>query len=446
VPRARRGILPRMPRAKKTKTPSFAVARTTLDNGLRVVVAPDRSSPAVMVAAYYDVGFRSEPEGRTGFAHLFEHLMFEGSINLEKGMHDRLVNGNGGMLNGSTRNDFTNYFEIMPSNALELALYLEADRMRGLRLTDRNLRNQTDVVKEEVKVNVINQPYGGFPWLWLPMTLFDTFPNAHNAYGDFDDLEAATLDDASAFFDRYYAPGNAVLSITGDADPEETFTLVERHFGDIPAREVPATVEADEAVPTEERRGSREDPRAPQPALALAYRTPDPLSGFAEYLAMTMCSSILADGEASRLHQRLLKTDRTASHLSADVGLVAGTFEVRGPSMFHIAVWHPADSQADGILKAIDEEIDRVADGIEGEELDRFRNAWLADYLGSVDSLMARGMLVSALEQQRGRAELLNEIPAAIAEVTADQVSAVARTWLRPHKRAVLELRAGGAR
>ena len=160
--------------------------RFTLPNGLRVVLAPDRSAPVVGVAVVYDVGIRSEPEGRTGFAHLFEHLMFQGSANLEKLAHFRHVQGAGGTFNGSTHLDYTDYFEILPSNALERALFLEADRMRGPRLTEENLRNQIDVVKEEIRVNVLNRPYGGFPWLKLPPVMFDTFPNAHDGYGSFD--------------------------------------------------------------------------------------------------------------------------------------------------------------------------------------------------------------------------------------------------------------------
>ena len=430
----------------KTKTPALAIERTQLANGLRVVFAPDRASPAVFVAVYYDVGFRSEPEGRTGFAHLFEHLMFQGSATLEKGMHDALVTGNGGILNGSTRNDFTNYFEMMPSNALELALFLEADRMRAVRLTPENLRNQVDVVEEEILVNVKNQPYGGFPWLYLPMALFSTFPNAHDAYGDFADLEAATLEDAQAFFDRYYAPANAVLTVAGDVDPDEASVMIERLFGDIEKREAPPTVDASEALPTEERRVPHPDPHAPQPAVALAYRVPDPITDFGDYVATVLLTSILVDGEASRLYQRLVKNDRIASHISGDVGLVAGTFEVRGPSMLHIASWYPGDANPDPILRAIDEEVAKVAAGVDDEELDRFRSAYTADYLGSIDALSNRGMLVAAFEQQRSRAEMINEIPAALATATADDVARVAGEWIRPDRRAVVDLHPGGRR
>jgi zinc protease len=427
----------------KTRTSALPIERTRLANGLRVVFAPDRSSPAVFVAAYYDVGFRSEPEGRTGFAHLFEHLMFQGSATLEKGMHDALVTGNGGILNGSTRNDFTNYFEMMPANALELALFLEADRMRAARLTPENLQNQVDVVKEEILVNVKNQPYGGFPWIYLPIALFRTFPNAHDAYGDFKDLDAATLEDAAAFFDRYYAPANAVLAVAGDVDPDQATAMIERHFGDIEKRPAPPTVDASEPLPDAERRVVHPDPHAPQPAVALAYRVPDPMTQFDDYVATVMLSSILVDGEAARLYQRLVKKDRIASHVSGDVGLVAGTFEVRGPSMLHLASWYPGKPDADRILRAIDDEIARVADGIEAEELDRFRSSYVADYLGSIDALSQRGMLVAAFEQQRGNAELINEIPAALARVEPENVARIAEEWLRPDRRAVVDLHPG---
>ena len=234
------------------------------------------SAPVVAVAVYYDVGIRSEPEGRTGFAHLFEHLMFQGSASLGKMDHVKYVQSSGGTLNGSTRLDYTNYYEALPSNALERALFLEADRMRSPAVTEENLANQIAVVKEEIRVNVLNQPYGGFPWLTLPPLLFETFPNAHNGYGGFEDLESATVDDARDFFDRYYAPGNAVLAIGGDFDADQAMALVQKHFGDVPRRAVPARPDFDEPAPTSERRGEQVDPLAPAPAVALGWRVPDP--------------------------------------------------------------------------------------------------------------------------------------------------------------------------
>ncbi|HEU4457376.1 MAG TPA: pitrilysin family protein, partial [Longimicrobium sp.] len=193
-----------------------------LDNGLRVVLSPDDAAPKAVVGVYYNIGFRIEPRDRTGFAHLFEHLMFQGSENLGKMEFVRLIQSNGGVLNGSTRFDFTNYFEIVPSHTLETVLWAEADRMRGLAIDQDNLTNQQGVVKNEVLVNVINQPYGGFPWLDLPQYANTNWYNAHNFYGDLEDLDAATLEDARTFFRTYYAPNNAALVVVGDFDREET--------------------------------------------------------------------------------------------------------------------------------------------------------------------------------------------------------------------------------
>ena len=191
-----------------------------------------------LVGVYYRIGFRIEPKDRTGFAHLFEHMMFQGSQNLGKMELIKLVQQNGGILNGSTRFDFTNYFEVMPANKLETALWAEADRMGGLAVTEENLKNQQGVVGNEVKVNVLNRPYGGFPWLDMPQYANTNWYNAHNFYGDLKDIEAATLTDVQQFFKTYYAPNNAALAIVGDFDPAEAKKMVEKYFAAIPS--VPA--------------------------------------------------------------------------------------------------------------------------------------------------------------------------------------------------------------
>ena len=292
---------------KSTVNVAFELSRHKLGNGLRVVLAPDRSAPVVGVAVLYDVGIRSEPEGRTGFAHLFEHLMFQGSANLEKLEHFRYVQASGGVFNGSTHFDYTNYFEVLPSNALERGLFLEADRMRSPRLTEENLANQIAVVKEEIRVNVMNRPYGGFPWLELPPVLYDTFANSHNGYGGFVDLESATVQDAADFFHRYYAPANAVLAVGGDFDTDEALALIEKHFGDIPKRPAPKRPDFGEPYPTSERRGQAIDRHAPIPAVALGYRVPDPVKKLPKHLANLLLAEILSDGDASRLNRRLVQ-------------------------------------------------------------------------------------------------------------------------------------------
>jgi zinc protease len=436
--------MPVTSRRKRPPAPSFPVERFRLDNGLRVVLLPDSSAPAVAIAVVYDVGFRSEPEGMTGFAHLFEHLMFEGSVTLEKGVHDRLVTGNGGVMNGSTRADYTNYYEQLPSNALELGLYLEADRMRGLRLTDENVANQIAVVKEEIRVNVVNQPFGGFPWILLPPVMFKTFANAHNGYGSFVDLEAASVDQAAAFFDQYYAPGNATLAVAGDVDVDTTKKLIERYFGPIPARAVPPLGSFAEPVPKKERRSVHHDPLAPLAALAVAYRVPDPLNQFEDYVASSVLTDLLADGTASRLYQRLVKRDQLASHVGGMLGTFGDPFDMRDPTMLQLLAYH-APGGVEPLLDALDEELAAVvAGGATEEEVDRVVTTMTAQTIRRLDDSMNRALAAAALEQQRSRAELLSELPALLAAVTPDDITRVAEQWLAPASRAVLEVVPGG--
>src|SRR5947207_5702160 len=232
---------------------SVPVVYKKLPNGLRVVISENHAAPVVVVEVMYRIGFRIEPRNRTGFAHLFEHMMFQGSEHVGKFEHVRIVNENGGTLNGSTRFDHTNYFEVLPSNALETALWLEADRMRSLKVTPENLKNQQNVVSEEVRVNVPNQPYGAFEWLGLPQKANTNWYNAHNFYGDLKDLEAANLDDVKKFFDTYYAPNNAVLVVTGDTTPDEVMKLATKHFGGIASRALPARPDIKEPPQTAEK-------------------------------------------------------------------------------------------------------------------------------------------------------------------------------------------------
>ena len=432
-----------MPRAP-LPAPSYPLIHAELDNGLRVLLAPDRSAPVVGVAVYYDVGIRSEPEGRTGFAHLFEHLMFQGSANLDKLAHFRYVQSSGGTFNGSTHLDYTNYFEVLPSNALSRGLFLEADRMRSPRITEENLANQIAVVKEEIRVNVLNRPYGVFPWLLLPPLLFDSFPNAHNGYGDFVDLESATVSDAADFFARYYPPSNAVLSVAGNFDPDDALALVGRHFADIPARPAPAKPTFAEPDLDAERRKACEDPLAPLPAVAAGWRVPDPVTAFDDYLPYVVLAEVLADSDASRLEQRLVQRDRTVTQLAAYLGLMGDPFDVRNPTALVLQAHHAPTATPDAVLDAATEEFDRLAtDGLLRGELDRVRARILAQVFRDVDPVLGRTLALAAFRLTHGRAELLAELPAHLGAVTADQVRAAAAT-LRPDRRAVLELVAGG--
>ncbi|OJF12499.1 M16 family metallopeptidase [Couchioplanes caeruleus] len=428
--------------ARRTKIPAtkYPVERFTLDNGLRVVLTPDRSAPVVGVAVVYDVGIRSEPEGRTGFAHLFEHLMFQGSENLEKLAHFRHVQGAGGSFNGSTHLDYTDYFEILPAGALERALFLEADRMRGPRLTEENLRNQVDVVKEEIRVNVLNRPYGGFPWLKLPPVMFETFPNAHDGYGSFTDLESATVDDAAEFFHKYYASGNATLAVAGDFDLAATVELVERHFGDVPARPKPELPDFDEPGPSAERRESYVDRLAPLPAIAAGWRVPDPIADFTAYLPYVVLAEVLTDGDASRLVERLVQRDRIVTSVGGYLGFMGDEYQVRNPTALLLQAHLPPGGDADKVLRVVDEELDRLASGgLAPGELARTQARMATHLLRDTDAVLGRALPMAVLELQRGRPELLNELPKLVGEVTEAQVVAAAAT-LRPEGRACVEI------
>jgi zinc protease len=444
--------LPAAPRAaraprsgRRTPSPSYQVERFTLPNGLRVVIAPDRSSPVVAVAVHYDVGFRSEPTNRTGFAHLFEHLMFQGSENVGKAEHPKYVQAAGGTFNGSTHPDYTNYFQLLPSGALDLALFLEADRMRAPKLTQENLENQIAVVQEEIRVNVLNRPYGGFPWIRLPAVAYTTFPNAHNGYGAFEELQAASLEDASSFFDAYYAPGNAVLTVAGDVTVAGATALIEKHFGDVPARTVPKRPDFGEPPPPTERRLDEPDPLAPQPALAAGYRVPDPVADFAAYLPYVLLTEVLTSGDASRLEQRLVQKDRLVTSIETYLGTFGDPFDQRDPLLLTLETYYPPSSSADDVLAVVDEELDRLAsDGPDAGELDRVRARLSARLFREVDDVLGRTLTMAVFELLHGDPALLNALPDRLAEVTAAQLSSAAAS-IRVQPRSTLVLHPGPA-
>ena len=430
-----------------SKTRSRTLKTAHLGNGLRLVIAPDNSTPLVGVAVAYDVGWRSEPEGRTGFAHLFEHMMFQGSSNVGKVEHIRLVESSGGVFNGHTLADLTAYYETLPSAALELALFLEADRMAAPAITEENLRNQIAVVEEEIKVNVLNQPYGGFPWIMLPELAFDTYPNSHNGYGDFSHLEEATVEDAIEFHKSYYSPENAVLVVAGDCEPDAVMVLVERHFGAIPRVATPPHGPWPEPPLATSRRKVVNDPLAPQPAFAIGLRTPDPIAEFDHSLAYSIVASVLASGDASRLRKRLVHKDRIVT----DVSCLLGEFGedavmMRDPVLFQIVVHHPGLKKTEQIVRAIDEEVTRLAEeGPTQDELDRVAIGWRSGFWRALDSLLQRSVTLASIEVIHGRGALIDEIPERIAEITATGVAAAAAD-LAAQQQAIVEIHPSGGR
>jgi len=420
-----------------------------LSNGLRVVILSDRSSPVVAVSILYDVGFRSEPEGRSGFAHLFEHMMFQGSKHVPKGEFDRLILGNGGVLNGMTTPDYTVYYEVLPSAAVELALFLEADRMRSLVLDQDNLDNQRAVVQEEIRLNVLNRPYGKFPWIQLPELMFDTYPNAHDGYGSFEDLDAADLSDVKKFFSRFYTPANAVLSMCGDIDPVDAVGMAERYLGGIPGGRRPRRPSFAEPVGAGVRLAEVTDPFAPAPALALGYRVPDPIRDLEGVLALDVFGSILTDGVASRLEQRLVQKERLVTAVDAWIGESpgwGGPFEMRDPTRFQISTFYPRLEDRDRIVSMIDDEVERSIESLSEEEVVRFVTKTVATHTRKMDHVLSRALMAAGLVLLHGNVELLEEVPGYYQRLTAEKIAATAQEWIRRDRRAELRLVPGGGR
>lgn len=338
-----------------------------LDNGLKVILSQDKTAPTAIVAVYYNIGFRIEPRDRTGFAHLFEHMMFQGSENLGKMEFIKLVQQNGGVLNGSTRFDFTNYFEIVPAHKLETMLWAEADRMRGLDITQENLTNQQGVVKNEVKVNVLNQPYGGFPWLDMPQFANTNWYNAHNFYGDLEDLDAANLDDVASFFSTYYAPNNAAISVVGDFDMEETKGWIEKYFGNIPSAEIPAFPDISEPRQEQEKDSVKNDPLANKPAIAIAYHMPE--RNTPEYYAMGLLDQILVQGDNALLVQKLEKEKGYTSNLGGGINYLGNMFNYNGPMLWMYNMTYDNETSKEEIIRSIDEVMAGLKEDITEEML-----------------------------------------------------------------------------
>jgi zinc protease len=416
------------------------IENTTLANGLKVVIAADSSAPVVTLGVYYKIGFRLEPKGRSGFAHLFEHMMFQGSANAPKMQHIKLINSSGGLLNGSTHYDVTNYYESVPSNALERVLWLEADRMRALKVDDENLRNQRDVVKEEVRVNVMNQPYGGFPWLDLPPVAFRNWANAHNFYGDFADLDAADLSDVQSFFKTYYVPNNAVLLVLGDVKAEEGIALATKYFADIPAGPMPPFDDPAESPQAEERRGEVEEKFGTLPAMAIGYTVPQRRT--VEWYAMALLDQALHGGRAGRTYRDLVLEKQIA--VEADGG-IDDIFGYNGPTQMVTRILHKPEYSSEKTLAAFDAVIREVQDsGISEDELTQLKVKWRSDYFSTLEGgrggMPRYGLmhLLACFTLFDNEPQLVNSILDGFLAVKREEIRAVAKKVLRPENRAIV--------
>jgi len=416
-----------------------------LPNGLKVVLSPEHSAPLVTVAVYYNIGFRIEPKDRTGFAHLFEHLMFQGSKNLGKMEFIRLVESNGGVLNGSTRFDFTNYFAVMPAHKTETLLWAEADRMRGLDITQENLANQQGVVGNEVKVNVLNQPYGSFPWIDLPMAAFQNWYNSHNFYGDLKDIEAATLADAKTFAGKFYQPNNAVLVVTGDFDEATVKGWVDKYFAKIPSQKTDSLPDLTESKQEAERTTTRVDPLATKPAIAVGYQMPKRNSP--EYFAMGLLDQILVEGEDSMLYQELIKNKNYASNLGGGINSGLGNmFNYNGPMLFDVNLIHDDKYTPQQILASLDSVIAQVQDKpVSQAVIDR---AIVKLRSGLYDTMtqfggFGRADLLASYALFDDKPDNINQIEANFRKVTPELIQKTAQGYLRKTNRTIVMIKAG---
>jgi predicted Zn-dependent peptidase len=331
----------------------------TLPNGLKVVLSQDKTAPIVAVGVYYNIGFRIEPKDRTGFAHLFEHMMFQGSKNLGKMEFIKLIQQNGGILNGSTRFDFTNYYEVLPAHKLETILWAEADRMKGLDITQANLTNQQGVVKNEVKVNVLNQPYGGFPWLDMPQYANKNWYNAHNFYGDLRDIDSAKIADVTNFFKTYYAPNNAVLVVVGDFETANAKKWVDKYFSSISSATLPPKPDLTEPRQEQEQRFVKEDTLASKPAIAIAYKMPE--KNTPEYYAMGLINQLLVQGKDSKLYQYLVQDKGYTSNVRGGINYLGDMFDYNGPMVWMANLIYDSTVSADSIIAQFDKAVNDIS-------------------------------------------------------------------------------------
>ena len=336
-----------------------------LKNGLRVILAEDHSAPTFSICVTYNVGSRDERPGRTGFAHLFEHILFQGSENVGKGEHIILVQNNGGRANGTTNPDRTNYYETLPANQLELGIFLEADRMRAPNITQANFDNQRLTVQEERRQSYDNRAYGK-TYEAIIETAYDGFAYKHSTIGSMEDLNAATLSDAAEFFRTYYAPNNAVLSLVGDFKTEAALKLINKYFGNIPAQAPPPGPNVAEPEQKAERRKTIEDNFAPTARIDMVYKIPPGDS--ADWYVLGVVGQVLSHGTSSRLHQKLVKEKEIAQSVSA------GPDERRGPSLFWFSLGARPGSDLAVLERLVYDEIERLQHELIADwELDKVR-------------------------------------------------------------------------
>jgi zinc protease len=418
--------------SEKFKLAPLEIEEYTLKNGLRVVLNQDNAIPVVAVAVYYDVGSRNEREDKTGFAHLFEHMMFQGSENVKKAEHFQFIMKAGGTMNGTTSSERTNYYQTVPANQLPLALWLESDRMRSLAVTQENLDNQREAVKEEKRLRYDNQPYGEIFDIINEM-IYKNFANAHSTIGSMEHLDNATVEDVQEFFRIYYAPNNAVMTISGAFEKETVKELVEKFFGSIPSQPLPPLLNVDEPREVAENYKAHEDKLAPFPAFLLGWKTPPRRTN--EFYALYLAGKLLYDGDSSRLYQKLVKGDESV------VQLFGFTDERRGPSSIFIGAIPKPEQDLSKIREVIMHEINDLAtNGVTPAEMQKVQNQLINDTVRMRQSSMSRAQQIAEYALYDGKPELINSELEELLAITPEQIQKTVAEYLNTENRALLDV------
>jgi zinc protease len=401
-----------------------------LKNGLRVILSEDHSAPTYSISVTYNAGSRDERDGRTGFAHLFEHMMFQGSENVGKGEHFVLIENNGGGMNGSTSSDRTEYHETLPANQLDLGLFLEADRMKSLVINQANLDNQRETVKEERRQRRDNQPYGQTFDTFFE-TAYDNFAYKHSTIGSMEDLNAATVKDVAEFFKTYYAPNNAVLVLVGDFKSADALAKVEKYFGGIPSQPAPPVPDMSESQQASERRKTLEDPLAQLVRIDIGWKIPP--GNTPDFYAMYQLGEIISTGQSSRLYRKLVKDKQVA------VQVGAGPDERRGPGLFIIDIVVTPGKDPAEVEKLIYEELEHIKnEGVTDTELQKVRMQVKRAKVEQLEGTLYRAQALGSNAVYYNDPNVINTGNDKLMDVSKDQIQKAARTYLTESNRTVL--------
>ena len=418
--------------SERFQLPPTAIKQFTLTNGLRVILCEDRVIPVVSVSIYYDVGSRNEKTGRTGFAHLFEHMMFQGSENVAKAAHFQYIFNAGGTMNGTTSTERTNYFETLPASHLPLALWLESDRMRSLKVTQENLDNQRSAVQEEKRLRYDNQPYVN-AFLRINQLIFKNPANAHSTIGSMEDLDAATIEDVKEFFRVYYAPNNAVLTIAGDFEEQEATALVRKYFEGIPSQPPPPPVDVSEPEDVAQTQEVFHDKLAPAPAFVLGWKIPPRRTP--DYYALSLAADLIFEGDSSRLYQKLVKGDESV------VSIQGGIDERRGPSAWYIfALPKPGEDVATIRDQIVDEIRALGTSGPTAAEMEKLQNSLRNDTVRGRQSTMYRAQRLSEYALYDGDPTLFDSELDKYLAITPEHIRAAVKRFLDVENRVVLDI------